>query len=366
MTVESGHVDSVTPAAGSTPQRGIPGTLMTVNGAGFCPGDKVAIGPTEDTANPESVATPGKTLTFRVPRAAVDRAAPNPAAERRLLQRSGDPDHELPQHLGFSWKNDDYGMRLTGEMVDELYGKDETNINVLGWLIRKPEATLLAEITNKHIPGGICFGMAFSVAQMFDSPAWVKEFPRTGNTVWNLDAPITPSYGLLRFVTERFSLQFSDELVPVSLGQFLGQAIGAHDPSADINEIRSLIGPGQPPLMLGLMHWAGGIEAHTVLAYDWEPGPDDTTIVYVYNPNKPYLATEANDFGDHLARETTKSQIVVRNTDSYWKFDELGWEGPDQHLIIFPHEKLPILNGKRPHMPNVFVGLGAVRVRLFR
>ena len=231
-------------------------------------------------------------------------------------------------NLGFSWKNDDYGMRLTGDMVDELYGKDETNINVLGWLIRKPEATLLAEISNKHIPGGICFGMAFSVAQMFDSPGWVKEFPRTGNTVWNLDAPITPSYGLLRFVTERFSLQFSDELVPVSLGQFLGQAIGAHDPSADINEIRSLIGPGKPPLMLGLMHWAGGIEAHTVLAYDWEPGPDDTTIVYVYNPNKPYLATEANDFGDHLARETTKSQIVVRNTDSYWKFDQLGWEAP--------------------------------------
>ena len=43
---------------------------MTVHGAGFCPGDKVAIGPNEDTANPESVATPGKTLTFRVPRGA--------------------------------------------------------------------------------------------------------------------------------------------------------------------------------------------------------------------------------------------------------------------------------------------------------
>ena len=358
VTVESGHVDSVTPAAGSTPQRGIPGTLMTVTGAGFCPGDKVAIGPNEDTANPESVATPGKTLTFRVPRAAV-------TGPLRILPLKGDsyngpviPITSFRNNLGFSWKNEDYGMRLTGDMVDELYGKDETNINVLGWLIRKPEATLLAEIANKHIPGGICFGMAFSVAQMFDSPAWVKEFPRTGNTVWSLDAPITPSYGLLRFVTERFSLQFSDELVPVSLGQFLGQAIGAHDPSADINEIRSLIGPGQPPLMLGLMHWSGGIEAHTVLAYDWEPGPDDTTIVYVYNPNKPYLATEASDWGDHQTRETTKSQIVIRNTDSYWKFDELGWEGPDQHLIIFPHEKLPILNGKRPHMPNVFVGLG--------
>ena len=136
-------------------------------------------------------------------------------------------------------------MRLTGEMMDELFGEDETNINVLGWLIRKPEAGLLGEITNKHIPGGICFGMAFAVAQMFDSPTWVNEFPRTGNTVWGLDAPTRPSYGLLRFVTERFSLQFTDELIPVSLGQFLGQAISAHDPSIDITEIRSLIGPGE-------------------------------------------------------------------------------------------------------------------------
>ena len=142
--------------------------------------------------------------------------------------------------------------------------------------------------------------MAFAAAQMFDSPAWVNEFPRTGNTVWGLDAPNTPSYGLLRFVTERFSLQFTDELIPVSLGQFLGQAIGAHDPSIDITEIRSLVGPGKPPLMLGMMHWSGGIEAHTVLAYDWEPGPDDTTIVYVYNPNKPYLADRGQrDWGDH-------------------------------------------------------------------
>ena len=59
----------------------------------------------------------------------------------------------------------------------------------------------------------------------------------------------------------------------MSLGQFLGQAIGAHDPTPSIDEIRSLIGPERPSLMLGLMHWAGGIEAHTVLAYDWEPGP---------------------------------------------------------------------------------------------
>ena len=226
--------------------------------------------------------------------------------------------------------------------------------------IRKPEAGLFGEITNKHIPGGICFGMAFGVAQMFDSPNWVNEFPHAGTTIWSLLDSKAPSSELLRWVTQRFSLQFTDELIPVELGQFTGQLINAHDPTTDINEIKSLVGPGKPPLMLGLMHWAGGFEAHSVLAYDWEPGPNDTTIVYVYNPNTPYKTEEANNFGVHETREFTESQVVVRNSDSYWKLAELGWEGPDYHLILFPHEKLPILNGKSPHIPNVFVGVGLV------
>jgi hypothetical protein len=202
--------------------------------------------------------------------------------------------------------------------------------------------------------------MVYGVAQTFDSPNWVYEFPRTGTTPWSLSEPKKPSNQLLRWVTERFSLQFTDELIPVELGQFTGQLINAHDPTTDIEEIKSLVGAGKPPLMLGLMHWAGGFEAHTVLAYDWEPGPNDTTIVYVYNPNTPYVPGEASTWSEHEMREFTQSQIVVRNSDSYWKFAQLGWEGPDYHLILFPHEKLPILNGKSPHMPNVFVGIGLV------
>ena len=360
VTAEPIRIDSISPGTAFAPQLGKPGTLMTLQGIGFCPGDRVAIGPVEDTANPESISTPGKTLTFRVPRAAV-------SGPLRILPLKGTPltgpmfpVSTFRDTWGYSWENKDYGMRLTGEMMDELFGVEETNINVFGWLIRKPEAGLFGEITNKHIPGGICFGMVFGVAQTFDSPTWVNEFPRSGSTVWSLDEPKMPSNQLLRWVTQRFSLQFTDELIPVELGQFTGQLINAHDPTADIGEIKSLVGAGKPPLMLGLMHWAGGFEAHTVLAYDWEPGPNDTTIVYVYNPNKPYTTGEPSNWGDHLEREFTKSQIVVRNADSYWKFNELGWEGPDYHLILFPHEKLPILNGKSPHIPNVFVGVGLV------
>jgi hypothetical protein len=365
IAIEPIRIDSVAPGTANTPQRRSPGTLMTVKGLGFCPGDKVAIGPIEDTANPESISTPGKTLTFRVPRAAV-------SGPLRILPLKGTPltgpmfqVSSFRNTLGYSWVNGDYGMRLTGEMMDEFYGKYETNIEVFGWLVRKPEAGLLGEITNKHIPKGICFGMAFGVAQMFDSPNWVYEFPRSGSTPWSLNDPKMPSNPLLRFITQRFSLQFTDEVIPIITGQLFGQSINAHDPSRDIEEIRSLVGPTKPPLLLGMISWKSGFGGHTVIAYDWEPGPNDTTILYVYNPNAPYVPGEASTWSTHLQREFTESQIVVNNTDSHWTFPELGWEGADNNLIIFPHDSLPILNGKSPHMPNVAVALGIAALGAF-
>ena len=72
---------------------------------------------------------------------------------------------------GFSSLNSDYGLRMDDSMEDELLGSDETNIDVLGWQVRKPEAVMYEQITNNHIPGGICFGMAFSSLEFYDFPS---------------------------------------------------------------------------------------------------------------------------------------------------------------------------------------------------
>ena len=147
-------------------------------------------------------------MTFRVPRGAVS----GPLMIERLKGKPiTGPQVQVSScrnTQSFGWKNEDDGMQLTGEMMDELYGKEETNINVFGWLVRKPEAGLLGEVTNKFIHGGICFGMAFGVAQMFDSPNWVEE-SGARRTPSGAIGPKGPSLELLRFVTERFSLQFS-------------------------------------------------------------------------------------------------------------------------------------------------------------
>ena len=353
-----GYVDSMSPASPIAPQFGKPGDLVTVIGKGFCPGVKVALGLPAFAVDAESVAGDGQSLTFRVPRGAT-------SGPLHILPAAPGVPFDGPNFFvrtfrdmwGFSWGNTDYGMRMTGDMIDELFGKDETNINVFGWLIRKPEAGMFGDMTNKHIPGGICFGMAFSALQIFMSPNWTTVFPHRGDggTAWNLMDEKKPSDPLLRWVIERFSLQFTDELIPVELGQLTGQAINAHDPTQDAQDIQKELASGFP-LVIGLVHWNGiSLEGHTVLAYDSIPTGNGGLNVMVYNPNSPYSRTEESDFSRHISQEFTESTINI-DANGHWYFLGLpGWDGPDSNLILYPRSVLPIINGKSPHLPNVLV-----------
>jgi hypothetical protein len=359
LAVEAGSVSkllasgtNITPSSVSTPQIGIPGTKLTLEGTGFCPNTKVGIGDPNQPATPESIGSDGKSLTFRVPRSAM-------TGKVKVLPPSGDafdgpsvPVKSFRNTFGFSWVNDDYGLRMNGEMVDELVGQDEANINVFGWLVRKPEASLFEFIANKFIPNGICFGIAYSSQEFREFPQELSTFPHTGGTdPWHLDGVISPSAPLLRYVTERFSVQFTDQVVPIITGQLLGQAVNAHPANEDLTMIESELAKGRP-VLIGLLSFSpfGG---HTVLAYDTEPLGDGTTAVLVANSNAPYRVSEEGNPGFHDESEFTNSRILI-DESGHWTFKEQGWDGPDSNLFVFKHDDLPILNGKRPKLPNVF------------
>jgi hypothetical protein len=367
LAIEAGHVDklvstgtSFTPSAVSTPALGAPGTQLTMSGAGFCPGTKVAVGDPDNPATPEAIASDGTSATFRVPRGAstgpihvlpaAGQGFDGPSVEVRSFRNT----------FGFSWKNGDYGLRLNEELIDELFGKDETNINVFGWLIRKPEAYEFETITNKHIPGGICFGMAYASLEFRDFPGEVSSFPRTGgNDPWHMDSSGAPSSQLLKFVTQRFSLQFTDQLIPAEVNAVLG----IHGTDDDINEIKAGLATGEP-VIIGMVHWNGpSIEGHTVLAYDTHPLPDGSTAVDVANSNVPYTTGEEGDPAAHDAAEFTRSQIIIKNGN--WTFPEGAdfsgsngqpWSGSEADMVVYKHSDLPIINGQRPKLPNVFTG----------
>lgn len=365
IAIEAGHVsqatsNGVSASTVSTPQLGLPGSQLTLKGAGFCPGTKVAVGDPDNPATPESIASDGSSLSLRVPRGASTGAVHVIPAAGQGFDGPGLTVRSFRNTFGFSWKNGDYGLRLNEELIDELFGQDETNINVFGWLVRKPEAYEFETITNKHIPGGICFGVAYSSLEFRDFPGEVSSFPRTGgNDPWHMDSSGAPSGQLLRFVTQRFSLQFTDQLIPAEVNAVLG----IHGTDDDINEIKAGLATGEP-VIVGLIHWNGlSIEGHTVLAYDTHPLPDGSTAVDVANSNVPYMTSEEGDPAAHDAAEFTNSQVIIKNGN--WVFPEGAdfsgsngqpWSGSEADMVIYKHSDLPIVNGHRPKLPNVFTG----------
>ena len=269
----------------ATPALGRPGTQLTLKGAGFCHDTAIAIGDPHNQSYAETIASDGTSATFRVPRGAVT----GPVV---VIPLQG-PNFEGPRltvdtfrnTYGFSWENRDWKQLLNEEMIDELFGKEETNIDILGWLVRKPEAYLFETMANNYIPGGICFGMAYSSYEFQQNLIAPSFFPHTGGTrVWNLNSPDQPSTPLLRYVIQRFSLQFTDQLIPAELNAVLG----VHGTNDDVNAIEGELNKGLP-VMLGLIHWNGAsIEGHTVLAYDAHPLPTGGVEVQVANSNVPY------------------------------------------------------------------------------
>jgi hypothetical protein len=364
IAIEPGEVDEVlstgtsySPTSVFTPALGAPGSQLTLHGAGFCPGTKVAIGDPDNTATPESISGGGTSATFRVPRGASTGPIHVLPPSGQGFDGPGLTVRTFRNTYGFSWHNGDYGLRMNDELGDELFGKDETNVNVFGWEVRKPETVLFEAMTNNHIPGGICFGMAYSSLEFHDFPGEVSSFPRTGgNDPWHMDSSSRPSEPLLRYVTERFSLQFTDQLIPAEVNA----VIGIHGTNDDINAIEGELAAGHP-VILGLVHWNGlSIEGHSVLAYDTQKLPDGSTAVLLANSNVPYTTGEESNAAAHDNAEFTKSELIIK--EGNWEFPEAAdfehsggkpWTGSEADLVVYKHSELPIINGERPHLPNL-------------
>ena len=226
-------------------------------------------------------------------------------------------------------------------------------------MIRKPEAYLFETMANNYIPGGICFGMAYSSYEFQQGLIAPSFFPHTGGTrVWNLNSPDQPSTSLLRYVIQRFSLQFTDQLIPAELNTVLG----VHGTDDDVNAIEGELSNGLP-VILGLIHWNGiSIEGHTVLAYDAHPLPTGGVEVQVANSNVPYKTSEEEDPAAHDAAEFTNSHLVIK--EGNWEFPELGWSGSEADLVVYHHDELPEINGHQPSLSERIHRLGDGGLRL--
>jgi|GEM_PF-5225405 len=348
----------------STPQLHHPGSEVTIKGIGFCPGAKVTFGNSGATVSASYVNSDGTELRATTPMLATSGPVTVESAGRTAT--SPEPLHvqSFRNTWGFSWKNENYGMHIDEKMIEEIFGEEETHESIehiVTW--RKPNAWLYEELTNKYIGKGICFGMAFSSLEFRNFPALLTEgeFPGTSPYPWALSGPSRPSDPLLRFAIENFSLQFTDQLIPVEV-----HAIDSiHSTNEDIDSIEAGLNENYgEPVMIGLIEWKGlSVEAHTVLAYDTRPLGGGSVEVRLYNPNTPFTSGEETDAKAHEEAELTNSQLIMK--DGRWSFPEKGWSGSEADMIVYRHSELPIINGEFPKLPGlttlgkVLLGMGS-------
>lgn len=335
------------------PQLHRPGTQLTIHGVGFCPDSKVTFGNSQATVTPSFISADGTEIRATAPALATSGPVTVESAGRTAKSEPITID-SYRDWSGFSWHNKDYGMRLSQQMTEELFGEEETHEEFFGVKWRKPNAGLYEDITNKHIPGGLCFGMAFTSLELRDYPDEIGELPRAGAyNAWGLTGPSAPSEALLKLVIENFSLQFTDQLIPSEVNT----VIGIHGTDDDIEAIEAGLNEGQP-VILGMIHWSGlSIAGHTILAYDTQPQPGGKEV-RVYNPNIPFTTGEATNAGEHEQAELKNSQLNLDN--GRWTFPQFPWEGSEADLVVYKHSSLPIINGELPHLPNIFTAAGMV------
>jgi hypothetical protein len=358
------EINSVGPTTVETPQLLKPGSEVTLKGAGFCPNSTVSFGNSKAIATPEYVSADGTEMRVPTPLLATSGPVTVESAGRTGTSAQSLTVNSFRDTYGFSWENKDYGMRLNEQMVEALFG-EEAHEEFAGAKWRKPNAVLYEAATNKLIPEGLCFGVAFTSLELRDYPATLSEYPRSGGYgAWYLNGSKEPSEPLLKTVVENHSLQFTDQLLPIEVNS----VIGIHRPSDDIRTIESELAGGEP-VMIGLIHWNGlSLTAHTVLAYDLRSPSFGTAEIRVYNPDDPYTTGEATNVAEHERGELTKSQIFM-DSNGDWEFpgganlsgsEGKPWRGSEADMVVFPHSKLPIINGELPHLPNILAALGEV------
>jgi hypothetical protein len=171
-------ITSVTPTAVDTPQALAPGTEVTVDGDGFCPGTSAQFGNADATALADSINAAGTRLTVATPRLATDGP---------LTITSGGQSAASPQAVsvdsyrntkGYAFLN--YSPHITFGQMTEAFGASQTydtiSLCIIGCNVTfgDPFAMILNGIANAAFGGsngGACFGVSLSSQRFLHNEA---------------------------------------------------------------------------------------------------------------------------------------------------------------------------------------------------
>lgn len=216
---------------------------------------------------------------------------------------------------------------LSWDIYRDLFGSSQVEYTVpLIGPVPKPLAGLFYLVAFKNIAeGGNCHGFTLSSLQFQRGGAALGQYPpRTSTTVFGLDSSSGPSAKLGRLINMNQGAQLGLD----ALWHFLWNN-RADNPNQLLNEVRSSLGSNDPRMISITKDLSSG---HMLIPYAIED-MTTTSLIRVYDPNKPFRSSETGD---------SNSAITINRTANTWSYPFSSgdtWSGP--WFTSIPYSKYP-------------------------
>ncbi len=334
-----------------TPQADQPGSLVTIDGKGFCPNAVVQFGNEHAVATPVSVNPSGTEITVRTPQLATDgplivenipAGSTNPSSSATSAQTVMIDSYR--NFNGYQFHN--YTPHIDFAQMTQAFGEGQTyisiNLCIFGCTvhIRNPFAMALNAIANAAIgggSGGACFGFSLSTQRILMGQKAVSDFPNDSNgTIFGLDTPHGPSGPLTDYINAMAVSQFSGPFLHHWLSEVASHiADGGSASAQDVyNEIHSILAQGRYPLIA----LRDGSKGHVVVAYNLEGSPGNY-LIDVYDSNEQFDSAENTDADFHQS-EFNRSRISV-DSHGDWSLKSTTLQGGMTAMVVTDPASLP-------------------------
>ena len=351
-------VDAVVSGVTRAPQLLQPGSLVTIEGRGFCPGTTVAFSGASAVAPLDGATT--TRMQVRIPRL----AAPGPIT---VTTPAGQTGASAPVDVGtfrstsgFAFPNNAYeGPGFLGVPGGDFFQWEETfgdqmfiSVDLCEPLrfhcpvptgIPNPLLLAFLPAANRLLTSGngSCFGFALASRRIASGQRSLSTFaPAGARTVWGLaDTP-----ALNHYIDVQHQAQASSEMMALAWQQMTAGAIGARTPASTRADIEAHLAAGDPPIVSLVRNGAG----HAVVAYDTETRAGDPPGSYrirVWDNNVPFTTAEAGNPAAHATADDGSTILVRSNGD--WEFDNLRntdgtpWTGTNAGLFDYSVRQIP-------------------------
>jgi hypothetical protein len=352
-------LDSTT-TSGAAPSRLQPGSLVRLNGNGFCPGTRVQVGnalaETDTTVDPSAT-----TLAFRVPRLAttgqITVVPPSPAGSYRSSNTF--TTRSFRNYSGFQFNNPGWGNLSLGEMADLVGAKEMFISENPCWPLY--DCTLITPIPNPlsflkwqiieqivQSSGGHCFGITRTIEEFQAGRIHLSDFASGVNKIFDLPSAGGPNSRLESYLDNRHAGQTTKEFL-------ITYGARSDSISSQLVRLRSELQANRVP---GVIVHQSFTKGHVMSAHDIETLPDGTTVIHLYDNEGEFLPDEDSDTTGvtHRDREEA-SEIVINPAKTHWEYTGGGWSGGnDGSFYVSKLSDWPA-DPSLPDVPSAVIGI---------